>query len=55
VQEQDSKSLDIPDEALNSLDPTESLADDDDANDFSKDSLADAFEGFTADSPGEGI
>jgi DNA recombination protein RmuC len=55
VQEQDPKSLDIPDEAINSLDPTESLADDDDANDFSKDSLADAFEGFTADSPGEGI
>ncbi|MFT5906025.1 MAG: DNA recombination protein RmuC [Cryomorphaceae bacterium] len=47
--------LNIPDEILQPLEPMDSLAGDENANDFSKDSLADAFEGFTADTPGEGI
>ncbi|MFT5633921.1 MAG: DNA recombination protein RmuC [Rubritalea sp.] len=55
TQGQGLKPLAIPDEALQPLQPIDSLTGDDDANDFSKDSLAEAFEGFTADSPGEGI
>jgi len=47
--------LSIPTETDHPLEPIDSLAGDENANDFSKDSLADEFEGFTADTPGEGI
>jgi DNA recombination protein RmuC len=54
-QGQDSDSLTIPDEVFESLEPIDSLAGDENANDFSRDSLAEEFEGFTAHTPGDGI
>lgn len=55
VKNKELEPLDIPDEAFESLEPMDSLVDEDNANDFSRNSLDDEFEGFTAESPGDGI
>jgi len=52
---QNNKHLSIPDESQTPIHPEETLMDGENAIDFSTDSLADDFEGFTADSPGAGI